>query len=85
MSKERTTAAPPEIVSCDELRRILGEIESTKITEILALRPTLQELEEAALWVSGDGDLLGKRGHRLSAVAAAIVDIVQTSQEEEPR
>ena len=43
-----------------------------------------QELEEAAVWVTGDGDVLAKDGHPLGGVVAAIVDIM-ISDEEEPR
>ena len=35
-----------------------------------------QELEEAAVWVTGDGDALAKSGHPLGGVVAAIVDIM---------
>jgi hypothetical protein len=64
--------------------RILGEVGDAKIVEILALKPTLQDLEEAALWLTGDGDVLAKEGHPLGGVVAAIVDIM-ISDEEEPR
>jgi hypothetical protein len=67
-----------------DLMRILGEVGDAKIVEILALKPTLQDLEEAALWLTGDGDVLAKEGHPLGGVVAAIVDIM-ISDEEEPR
>ena len=70
--------------SHDDLTRILGEVDDAKIVEILALKPTLQEVEEAALWATGDGDVLSKDGHPLNGVVAAIVDIMITC-EEEPR
>jgi hypothetical protein len=69
--------------SHDDLTRILGKVDDAKIIEILALKPTLQDLEEAALWVTGDGDVLAKEGHPLSGIVAAIVDII--SDEENPR
>ncbi len=70
--------------SHDDLTRILGEVDDAKIIEILALKPTLQDLEEAPLWLTGDGDVLAKEGHPLGGVVAAIVDIM-ISDEEEPR
>ena len=70
--------------SHDDLTQILGEVDDAKIVEILALKPTLQEVEEAALWATGDGDVLSKDGHPLGGVVAAIVDIMITG-EEEPR
>lgn len=70
--------------SHDDLTRILGEVDDAKIVEILALKPTLKEVEEAALWLAGDGDVLAKEGHPLGGIVAAIVDIM-VSDEEEPR
>lgn len=70
--------------SHDDLTRILGEVDNAKIVEILALKPILQDLEEAALWLTGDGDVLAKEGHPFGEVVAAIVDIM-ISDEEEPR
>jgi hypothetical protein len=35
------------------------------LVEILALSPRLTDLEEAAIWVAGDGDILAKSGIRL--------------------
>ena len=84
MSKPPMAATRLATVGRDDLTRIFGEIDDIKITEILALKPTLQELEEAAVWATGNGDVLGKSGHPLSAVVAAIVDIL-TADEDESR
>jgi hypothetical protein len=56
------------MVGHDDVVRILGETDDAKAIEILALKPTLQELEEAALWATGDGDILGQSGHRLAGL-----------------
>jgi hypothetical protein len=84
MSEQPIAGGQPATASHDDLARILGEVDDAKIVEILALKPTLQELEEAAVWVTGDGDILAKYGHPLGGVVAAIVDIM-ISDEEEPR
>jgi len=84
MSEQPIAAAQPATVGHEDVTRILGEVDDAKIVEILALKPTFQELEEAALWVTGDGDALAKSGHPLGGVVAAIVDIM-ISDEEEPR
>lgn len=84
MSKRQLPA--PRLVTGghDDLVRDLGEIDDAKAIEILALQPTLAELEEAALWTTGDGNILARSGHALSGVVAAIVEIM-TGDEEEPR
>jgi len=70
--------------SGEDVRRILGDLDEAKVVEILALRPSVVELEEAAVWATGDGDVLGKSGRPLSTVEAAIIDIVTADEEEEP-
>ncbi len=42
----------------DDLHRILGDIDDAKVIDILALKPTLPEVEQAAVWAAGDGDVL---------------------------
>jgi hypothetical protein len=69
----------------DDLTRIFGDIDDARIVEIFALKPTLPELEEAAVWIAGNGDVLAKTGHPLSPVVAAIVEIMSAGEEEEQR
>jgi hypothetical protein len=61
---------------------MLGDIGECKIVEILALRPTLTEIEEAAVWARGDGDVLAKSGHPKIGVIAQIVDVLVTDEQE---
>jgi hypothetical protein len=85
MPKSQLEAAAGPPASHDDLKRILGDIEDAKIIEILGLKPTIGDVEEAAVWLAGNGDVLAKSGHPLSRVAAAIADIVSAGEEEEPR
>lgn len=57
-------------VTLGELRRLLGDTDQTKFSAILALRPTLKDVEEAIAWGKGDGDVLAKTGRRLSGKSA---------------
>jgi len=52
--------------------------------EILALKPTLAELEQAAIWSAGGDEALAKSGRTLSRVAAEIVEILTEDEEEPP-
>ena len=84
MSKQQSASrAHLALVGHDDLRRILGEIDEAKVIEILSLNPTLAELEQAAIWATGDGDILAKAGRPLAGAATEIFDIV-TAYEEEP-
>ena len=79
----RTTAAPADVLSPDQLKSILGEVDDAKLIEVLKLQPTLVELEEAAIWATGNGDILAKDGRPMTGTVAAIVEIL-TAEEEEP-
>ncbi len=74
----RSTPAVP-----DDVKRILGHLDDEKLVEIVALRPTLKDVEEASLWLAGDADVFGK-GMTLKATAARIVEILTADEEEEP-
>jgi hypothetical protein len=85
MSKQPSRSnADPASSRRDDLRRILGDVDDAKIIEILALGPSLTELEEAAMWAAGDGDFLAKSGRPLAGVVAQVVDILTADEEEPP-
>lgn len=70
----------------DDVTHIVGDIDASKVIEILALRPTVAEIEEAAVWAHGDGDILAKSGHPQAGVIAQIVDILMADADDvEPR
>ncbi len=74
--------ARQKIASEHELRSIVGDIDETKIVEIIKLNPTVADLEEAAIWAGGNGDTLGKTGHPLTGIAAQVFDILIVDEEE---
>jgi hypothetical protein len=71
-------------ISEHELKTIVGNIDEGKIVEILKLQPTLEELEEAVVWASGDGDVLAKKGRPLTGKVSDIVEILTADEDEEP-
>lgn len=75
---------PEALADFDDVRRLVGDIENGRALEILALRPTIADLERAALWAAGSGDVLGKQDPPLLGTAAAVVEILTTDEEEEP-
>lgn len=76
--------APPRAIRADELKSIVGDIDEAKVIEILKLNPSVAELEEAAVWAAGDGDVLDKQGRPLTGTAALIFDILTADEEEPP-
>jgi hypothetical protein len=77
--------AQDAVATPEDLLRILGELDAEVIVEILALHPTVNDLEVAAMVLAGDGDILGKAGQSQSGIIAEIVEILADEEEEEPR
>jgi hypothetical protein len=84
MSERQLEASRLATVSRADLKRFFGEIDDAKIVEILALKPTLPELEQAAMWIAGNGDVLARSGRPLTGAPAAIVALMTADEEEEP-
>jgi hypothetical protein len=74
-----------EPATLDDAKRLLGDADESKIVEILAVQPTIWELEQAVIWHRGDGDVLGKAGQPLSGKAALIFEILCADDEDENR
>lgn len=67
----------------DDVKSILGELDETKMLPILALQPTIADVEEASIWLGGDADVYGA-AEPLRGVANRIVTILTADEEEEP-
>ena len=68
-----------------DAKRLLRDTDDRKIAEVLAVQPTIWELEEAAIWHRGDGDVLGKQGRALTGKPARIFEILSADDEDESR
>lgn len=83
MTRQPTPALSLPKAGHSDLTRILGDLDDAQIVEILELHPTLNEVEQAALWVAGEGDVVAREGLTLTGVVAEIVDIVTADEEDE--
>jgi hypothetical protein len=72
-----------KLAAADDIRRVFGALDEAKLLAILALRPTIANVEEASLWLAGDPDVYGA-GQPLKSVAGEIVAILTAEEEEEP-
>ena len=81
MSQDASLQASGAASSAD-IRSILATIDESALLEILALRPTIRDVEEAAMWLSGDRDIFGA-GEPLKDVVAEIVAILTPNEEDE--
>ena len=68
--------------SHQDVRRILGDVDEAKLVAIIELQPTVGELEEAVVWLSGDRDIFAP-SPSLSGAAAQIVDILTADEDDE--
>jgi len=69
------------LATVDDIQRILGTLDDAKLLAIVALRPTILDVEEASLWLAGDADVFGA-GRPLKATAGEIVAILTADEEE---
>ena len=70
------------LLDAETIRRMTGPISDVQLADILLLKPSAAEMEEAMLWAERE-DELGKRGHPLTGKAAAIFDILAPDEENE--
>lgn len=72
--------------SRDDVVRLFGHIDDQAMASILALLPSVGELEEAQAWVVGQGDALARSGRPQTPRIAQILDIIADRDEgDEPR
>ena len=76
-------AAKRGFATSHDVARILGNLDPTKMLPIMALRPTILDIEEASMWLAGDRDVFGP-GLPLQGIASQIVAILTADEEEEP-
>lgn len=67
----------------DDIKAILGEIDPAQMLAIIALRPTVADLEQACLWLEGDADVFGA-GEPIKGVASEVITVLTENEEEEP-
>ena len=67
-----------------DLHQIRGDMDDSTAVDILALHPSVAQLEEARVWLNGGGDVLGKEHRPLDGVVAKIFDMLTADEEEPP-
>lgn len=67
----------------EDIKGILGEIDTDKLIAIMSLKPTLADVETASMWLAGDADVFGA-GEPIKGTASEIVSILTADEEEPP-
>ena len=83
--KNQSAAGVARPVTSIDIRKILGDLDDAKVSTIQALNPSLVDLEDAAICMAGDHDVLAKSGHHVPATAARIVELLAEEEEEPER
>jgi len=79
-----TTRDRDALAAPDDIQHILGTLDEAKLLDIMALRPTILDVEEASVWLAGDADVFGA-GQPLKPIAGEIVATLTADEEEERR
>lgn len=66
-----------------DITSILGNLDAEKLLAILSLHPTVTEVEEASIWLSGDADVFDA-DEPVKGNASHIITILTAEEEEEP-
>jgi hypothetical protein len=66
----------------DDVTDTLGQLDAAKLLAIMSLHPTIADLEEASLWLTGDADIFGA-GEPVKGTASKIVTILTEDEDEE--
>jgi hypothetical protein len=69
------------LATSDDVARILGNLDPSKMLPIIELRPTVLDVEEASMWLAGDRDVFGP-GPPLQGIPGQIVAILTADEEE---
>jgi hypothetical protein len=79
----KSHARKPVQANSEDIKHLLGDLDDHVILDILALKPTIAELEESALRMEGEDDVLG--GIRPASVTVAqIMELAAATEFEEP-
>ena len=75
-SRRTGPAVRPQSLTSQDIVKITGPIDPAKIAQIMAARPTAEELEEAVAWAAGASDVMGELRRPLSGTVARLYDIL---------
>ena len=64
----------------DLIVEVAGETGDSKVAAILATGATLEDLEEAVAWASGESDVMGEERLPLSGLASVLYDILTADE-----
>ncbi len=70
------------VASHQDIRRMLGDVDEETVIAVVELHPSVGDIEEAVMWLSGDRDVFAP-STSLQGVPAQIVEILTADEEDE--
>lgn len=64
----------------DDITRLLGPSSDHSVVEILALKPTWEEIEVVAAYLAGETDVMGEERKPRSGNAGRILEIIRRDE-----
>ena len=74
---QASASRPP---SYDELVRLVGELQPAQLAEIEKLQATVNEIEEAVAFATGEDDVMGEERIPLIGRAAEVYEIITADE-----
>jgi hypothetical protein len=71
------------VLSAEEIRHVAGPLNDEAVAAILRIGPSLEEIESAARYALGDGDLVDRAGHPLAGRVAQLYEILSAEGADE--
>lgn len=68
-------------LGADDVRHLCGDIADWKVSAILAVGASLEEIETAVAWAAGEDDVMGEERRPLSGLSAAVYDVLDADEE----
>ena len=65
----------------DDVIRLFGKISDHGVVEILDTGPTIAQLEEVAMWLAQEDDVMGEARRSLTAVPSSILEMLMRDEE----
>ena len=72
-----SASTPP---SYEELVRLVGQLDSERLAEIEQLQATINEIEEAVAYATGEDDIMGEARIPLIGRAADVYEIITSDE-----
>lgn len=76
----RTARNRDEKATANDIVEICGALTDARVAAILATGATLEEVEEAAAWASGENDVMGQLRRPATGPVAVVVDILTSDE-----